>query len=406
LLIPLATDVPASGSSPGSEFSTTATEIAFVVPGVPESTRVFWLSPVAFRPLPAHRVAGGTRIVVPAAGDGWVLITEDPNVVQAYRQRIARDASRAARQSRDLSEQRAKLIASVGSGLIQPGQNNDASARAIASAELQLRQCDTLISLGRVEAAHDLALAANQSLDRAAAEHSRIVRRPAGFTSHPLALNHDQLVEYGRSSRALDALGGGENLLYGGDFEDLGQMQQFGWEHVTSLTRDINSRAAVSSNQPKHGSYCLSLSSDLSSPGTAMPVVPSAPIWIVSPAIPLEQGQIVEIRGWVRIDEPIVGNIDGLQIVDSLGGAELSLAVRKTSGWQPFQMIRAAPEATELRLTFALAGLGSAQIDGVMVRSIQPPVARRLPRVSPADEPSKDNTAENSGPLFVRPETR
>ena len=107
--------------------------------------------------------------------------------------------------------------------------------------------------------------------------------------------------------------------------------------------------------------------------------------------MPVEKGQIIEITGWVRVDEPIAGSVDGLQIVDSLGGAELSLAVDQTSGWQPFQIVRAVPEATDLRLTFALTGLGTAHVDGVMVRALQQPVARRLPPVS---------TAKGSGVFF------
>ncbi len=66
-------------------------------------------------------------------------------------------------------------------------------------------------------------------------------------------------------------------------------------------------------------------------------------------SIPVEHGQIIEIAGWVRIDESIQESIDGLEIVDSLGGPELALTVRQTEGWQPFQIVRGVPESTELR---------------------------------------------------------
>jgi hypothetical protein len=86
----------------------------------------------------------------------------------------------------------------------------------------------------------------------------------------------------------------------------------------------------------------------------------------------------------------------------------MSLAVRQTSGWQPFQIIRAVPQSTQLRLWFALAGVGTASIDGVMARTLDRPVIRRLPPVSSARNAAPDtaNTAENAGPLLVSPGTR
>ena len=71
----------------------------------------------------------------------------------------------------------------------------------------------------------------------------------------------------------------------------------------------------------------------------------------------LSKGKSLRVTGWVRIDEPIQESIDGLEIVDSLGGPELALTVRQTTGWQPFQIVRGVPESTELRVTFALTGL-------------------------------------------------
>ena len=44
-------------------------------------------SPVAMRLLPSQRIAGGTKISLPNAGDGLVLMTEDPQVIQQHAQR-------------------------------------------------------------------------------------------------------------------------------------------------------------------------------------------------------------------------------------------------------------------------------------------------------------------------------
>jgi hypothetical protein len=236
-----------------------------------------------------------------------------------------------------------------------------------------------------------------------------VVNSAATLAVNPLAITGDQQSQYAQFQRSAVTLRPGENRLYGGDFEDLGQMTQFGWLHVSHDCPGIESSAKLSATRPKHGRYCLELSARAAPSAAAPPMVCSAPVWIESPPMSVVEGQVVEITGWVRIDGSITGSVDGLQIVDSLGGPELALSVRQTSGWQPFQLIRGVPESSELRLTFALSGLGAASIDGVMVRTLDPPVVRRLPAVSPADaqpQASSDNVADNAGPLLVAPGAR
>jgi hypothetical protein len=91
-----------------------------------------------------------------------------------------------------------------------------------------------------------------------------------------------------------------------------------------------------------------------------------------------------------------------LQIVDSIGGPDLALSVRSTSGWQRFQMIRAAEEPTEVRLTFALAGIGAAHIDAVMLRPLKPPAQQPAPVASGAA--SLNARPVSTGPLLVVPQ--
>jgi hypothetical protein len=73
-------------------------------------------------------------------------------------------------------------------------------------------------------------------------------------------------------------------------------------------------------------------------------------------------------------------------------------------------MIRAVPQATELRVTFALAGTGSAKVDAVMVQTLEEKVARRLPAVIGASPGygASFNIAPGaaSGPIFGPPQTR
>ncbi|MEX0643325.1 MAG: hypothetical protein WD468_11520, partial [Pirellulales bacterium] len=222
------------------------------------------------------------------------------------------------------------------------------------------------------------------SLSHIADKQRRTVGMPTELGAYPLAVSYDRLVDHAQFTRRLDALRAGDNRLPGGDFEDIGQLTTAGWQHVGHPIDGVDATAELSTNNPHQGRYCLELRAHATTPNHIVGFVPSAPIWITSPSVPVEKGQIVEITGWVRVDEPITLSVDGLQIVDSLGGPELTLAIGKTPGWQPFQVVRAVPKAHDLRLTFALTGLGRAHVDGVMVRTIQQPIARRLPPVDTA----------------------
>ncbi len=84
----------------------------------------------------------------------------------------------------------------------------------------------------------------------------------------------------------------------------------------------------------------------------------------------LNAGDVVCIRGQVRVPSPISGSVDGLMILDSLGGDALAERIDQTNGWREFVLYRAAPHAGDLTLTFALTGLGEAWVDDVSIRLI------------------------------------
>ena len=234
------------------------------------------------------------------------------------------------------------------------------------------------------------------------------MRSETDFISQPLALSCEQLVACATYSHSAARLRAGENLLYGGGFEDLGQMTQFGWKHVNRPVPGIDAQPNCRPFGRTSVNSVFNCPWRLHRGSLVRRTVSSPAVWIVSPGVPVMEGQVVEITGWVRVDRPIAGSVDGLQIADTLGGPELALAIRQTSGWQQFQMLRAVPQSTELHVSFALAGFGSASVDGVMVRTLDRPRIRRLPPVSLASDGMTNtaNAAGDSGPLFVAPGAR
>jgi hypothetical protein len=321
------------------------------------------------------------RITWEGDDDAFLLLTEDPQVIAGFRQHIVRDANRVVRLERDLTAATAATVAGTLRKLSSLGVTSNLAGGAVASIDAQLRQVDVLLAARKIPQAYQLAGKLRRAMQDAAEEQCRTIAGPAEVGTYPLALSYDLLAAQAQFLSRSHSLRAGENMLYGGDFEDVGQLTGVGWQHVSYPSAGVTANAELSANSPYHGRHCLELRAAADDPRQVPTFVASPPLWITSPNLPVEEGQILEITGWVRVAAPITGSVEGLQIIDSLGGPELALTIHETSGWRPFQMVRAATVSTDLRITFVLTGLGTAHIDGVMVRPLQQPVARRLPPV-------------------------
>ena len=154
---------------------------------------------------------------------------------------------------------------------------------------------------------------------------------------------------------------------------------QLGWQHVSQPLPGVEPKAELSSQNPHSGKYCLQLSAEAVPPAAAPQIIARPLVRITSPPIRVTTGNVLEIAGWVRVPKPLVGTIDGLTIVDSLGGPELALHVRQSPDWQSFRLVRGVSEASDETVSFILGGLGAASIDDVTIRVLGPPTARRLP---------------------------
>jgi len=90
-------------------------------------------------------------------------------------------------------------------------------------------------------------------------------------------------------------------------------------------------------------------------------------MWITSAPVAVRAGQLIRIEGQVRVPGAIEGSLDGLMIVDSIGGGALAERIGAADGWRPFVMYRAAARDEQLTLTFVLTGMGEAWLDDVRV---------------------------------------
>jgi hypothetical protein len=350
----------------------------FVMPGIPDSSQAFIATPASLRRIPTRRVAGGNQLALDSGEIGMIVVTQDPQAIAALRQHVASQGPQTVRRERDLARMWVDAIADETKQIPKLGRGAAELDVSLGATTRQLPQVDALLASGRAEHAYTIASGVRRGLQVEADRLRHLIARETGFEAgSPLALDFDMLNENMSFGARIQTLQGRENLLYGGDFEDLGQMTAVGWQHLQASTSNQAGSAELSSAEPKNGKYCLRLLGPSASTEAPPTDGPRLPIFIISPPMRVDRGTWIEITGWVR-----VGRADSragrLEVMDTFGGRELALNIVQTAGWEPFRLIRAAT-GDEVRLTIRYWGHGSAELDALMVRPLAAPVARRLP---------------------------
>jgi hypothetical protein len=169
--------------------------------------------------------------------------------------------------------------------------------------------------------------------------------------------------------------GWGPNVLAGGEFEDLNQLVAAGWQQHQHVTPGVSTQVDFAPLQPRSGRFSLRLRAWATSPAAPIPWLETPPVWVTSPPVSVPQDTLVRIHGWVRVSEPISATVDGLLIIDSLGGLALAERIGQSDDWREFIAYRVATAPASVAVTFALSGLGEGQLDQVTI-SLAPSVAR------------------------------
>ena len=351
--------------------------ISFKLPGVPESSDAYLLSIAGSQRLQAKRVTGGLWITVDELpDDAFLLVTEDGYAYSHIERYLRQHAPRAAQVRVELAALRRQQAVQALAAL--PGMDAKTELAAVdaqMTAVMEtLRRNDHAAAFGRAAEAERLL---DESLVRVAAQVAPSL--PIG--SAPLPIDWTTLGELRAVQLAMPG-GSPPQLVPGGNFEDLNQLLQSGWQRIEQPTRGVRTTVRLSPEAPGEGSYCLELHVENESVDGTAAALTSAPVWVTSPPITVPPGYLLEIAGLVRVAEAPIGLADPLLIFDSIGGEESALRVSLSPSWAPFRMVRAAPPGSELRLTVALGGVGRAQIDGVTVRylPLQPPSVAQSPR--------------------------
>ncbi len=353
--------------------------VALVVPGVPEDSAAYRIAPGRLEPLRPERVAGGKQVLLSEFGmTDLVLLGHDPLLVAHLSRATAAVGSRASALSRDMATRKMQAVEETANHLA-PDLVPPQAGQWLGEARKEIQQCDGRMAARDYATAETHAQRATRLLrlvERGTWE--RVIDATTSPMVSPATVGFATLPWHGPLTARITASRPSGNLLTGGDFEDLQATLAAGWRHYRHPTEGVETSAGVEPEAVKRGRMGLRMSATPSDPDQPPAMIEVPPIWITSPGVPLQPGQLVRIQGWVDVPRPITGSVDGLMIFDSFSGEALAERIGETKGWQPFLLYRVAPTSGMLRVSFVLTGLGEVRLDDVSIQVLQPPAAAQV----------------------------
>jgi hypothetical protein len=393
------------GSAVGSEMVPPG-PVSFVLPGTAESAEAYLLTATTAQPLSTRRVAGGLRVSVAQLPHEAVLLVTEDGVAYAHVDRyLRRHAQQAAQLRIDLAALNLRN-ANTSWHLLPAEAVQDLQAMPRVAHDQMLKEAQEAWRVGRFADAYRWAA----DLDLRLAYLLQQVAAQLGVSDLPIDLPRHRPPESDRDAGpfavpttwstisdvalATIALRHRETPwqpVAGGGFEDLSQLLAAGWQRAEFPYPQLNSAVRLSPVTPFAGTYAL----ELESRPRERDVVPgllAPPVWIASPEIRVEAGQLLEIRGRSRNGSPELGPVSTLAVFETLGGEESAVCAGNTPTWRPFRLVRAVRETTTTRITLALRHLGRAQVDQLEYRLL--PLAPLPHGVRPEQLPTTGTPAE------------
>lgn len=335
----------------------------FTVPVHSSSPRVYHVTSAGLVQLVAERVAGGVSFTLDYPGlVNFVVITQEPAVMAHLA-----DAARRIRRQRAQA-----MVKTLELALAVTRENTSQRSQVVRATSGHIRQAETAWEAAeRMYAAEDV-----QALERYVSEGLQALcaarrecweRSARAFpisTSSPATVLfstlpwHDVLLERWQPHTWSG------NVLAGGEMENLEQMLQAGWQRRDYPAVGNSVDVRLSSTSVRSGMSSLQIRAGTQNRFFAGPGITQPVVEIVTPAVPLRMGQVVQVRGWARVVDSGYGSA-ALWIEDSLTGPMLASQIRPSPTWTPWMVYRAAPRDGTFRLHFQVYGAGEVWLDDV-----------------------------------------
>jgi hypothetical protein len=371
LLMPLWT-------GPGAQYvagQQAASGASFVIPGVPEANDVYRITPGGLPPAKHSRVTGGIRVSLDEMSlTSMLVMTQDPVVIGALLRRSNERGGRILQLQRELSAAELQRTVEIDAQLTAQGHLVPQGRDLIRQAQRDLQAADAPGMMREPSAAYEQARRALRPMQLLQRAHWEQAAKPLGSTiAGPLAVNYNTLPAHWDFVNQLQAYRPIVNQLPGGDFEHIDQMLRSGWQHFEHPQEAIQSNAELSNatRAPQQNRGCLRLSA-WSTVERGEGLVESPPLWITSPAVPVESGAWVKISGWIRIPKAVTGSLDGVMVIDSIGGESLAERIGVAPDWRQFVLYRYVPRTGPMTVTVALTGLGEVWLDDLLIEPLAP----------------------------------
>lgn len=368
--------------------------LEFSVSGIPVTYRPYQVNYAGIERLRGSREASNVITLKRSTNVSCIVLTADPLVRDYIQRQIYEHRTRTIQLTYDLLQLELRRLFPLTQ--IQPPNTatRETFTNPFAQTEQTLQQARQYVSTNEWDVAFQLLTQAEDHLRKLqqSAWNSVLAttESPAG---NPLTLGVSSVPEFFVVEQQLRNSNWSANLLKAGNMEALQQVQSAGWQHHRHPQHSVQSLVELTPHFPREGSSSLRLQA-WSSDASSTPSFLEAPVWITSPAISVNQGDVLHIRGWINITEPLQHHGDGLVVYDSIGGITMADRFHHTTGWQPFSLIRVAPTDGTIQVNFALMGLGEVSIDNV---SIQKQILQ-TPPPSPIQLNASGETFQTSSP--------
>lgn len=364
-----------------------ADNISFLVHVAEAERDAYLVTTTGIRRLTTGVEAGGLRVRISTTDrqvlfdqTAMILIAPKAEAVREIRSRISAIAADSAKTMIDLAEAKRDRVQAVENRFVAPDSRTQqtldnvnaaitAARTAVTNENFDLARRDAQKAMGLLRRLQHVRWRAGSRMLGAN------VSSPHGacYSDLPNQIRlaeHLQSVQPVRTASLMPIMSGSETS----------SLQAANWKHSASNTASIQSRAKFVKGTTR---YELDMLARPANPKSIPDFVSVPPVRVTAAPLQLEPGELVRVRGKVRLEQPVIGNVNGAMVFDNLMGPSNAVRWRKpTNGWQEFELIRETDKASQFYLTFVLTGLGQARIADIEVAVY--PGRQTLPRILPA----------------------
>jgi len=353
--------------------------VSVVVPGVSASDRAYVVSLAGVQPIHLTHSSSGSRIVLEDAPHAAAIVVTQDHLAMHHLYRTLEEIKKedGVRLKYDVTARRLVHAVEIDRKLTELGHPLAAASSSIQEAQANLQQASRLLETNDLQRCYELTTKAERAIARIRRGHWEQTARafPTPAASPCIAQFSTLPLHWTIADRIRKGQWGG-NVQAAGDMESLDQMLKAGWQQqrltAEEISADVATDVTLSLTDPHSGRSALRLQAWAIDTRKAPHELERPPIWVTSSPVPVRQGQIVRIHGFVNVPKQLGASTDGLLIFNSLSGSDLGDRIRLTQGWRAFTLYRAVPQNGDLTVTFALTGLGEASIDDLAVSILEP----------------------------------